>query len=243
MANLKELKHTTRGKCKRKNKKNRIRGEDKFKGYSENHMDGEDDSSSSMGFDVMGSTEKPENNNYEKDSKKMRSKKSRNLRDLKKVANDPNWEEKYRGMSYSPENGLEEFEKSQESIHIDVNTENYFDAAQALYWICSDWHDGQSSVMYSILSTLGYGPGMDESGPESGTEAEMIYDELNELCEKDYPAAERVCAKLKKDIEHVHEQAKRTEASFKGIVKSAKKGKKRRCWDGYKPVSGKNPYS
>lgn len=57
-------------------------------------------------------------------------------------------------------------------------SEDYFDAAQGLYWYCADWHGGQSSNLYSILSTLGYKPAMGECGPEEGSVAEDIYREL-----------------------------------------------------------------
>lgn len=60
-----------------------------------------------------------------------------------------------------------------------VTPENYFDAAQALYWYCNDWHSGQSSELYSIMSArLEYNPGCLERGPEEGSEASTLYAEL-----------------------------------------------------------------
>jgi len=54
-----------------------------------------------------------------------------------------------------------------------------FDLAQALYWHCADWHGGMSSCRYQILSTLGYSPGMSESGPDSEA-SQYIYDLLDQ---------------------------------------------------------------
>lgn len=56
--------------------------------------------------------------------------------------------------------------------------EDYFDAAQALYWYGADYHGGQSSELYSIMSTMDYRPGMAERGPEPGSTAEDIYQAL-----------------------------------------------------------------
>lgn len=58
-------------------------------------------------------------------------------------------------------------------------SEDYFGAAQGLYWHCADYHEGQSSERYSIMSAqLGYRPALSESGPEPGSVAEYIYDAL-----------------------------------------------------------------
>lgn len=64
-----------------------------------------------------------------------------------------------------------------------ITTENYFDAAQGLYWACVNWHGGQASDLYRISCQLDYRPGACESGPEDDTDAEMVYGELNELGE------------------------------------------------------------
>lgn len=53
-----------------------------------------------------------------------------------------------------------------------------FSAACALYWYCTNWHQGQSSDLYSILSKLDYRPGALEHGPDpDGIEA-IIYSDL-----------------------------------------------------------------
>ena len=55
-----------------------------------------------------------------------------------------------------------------------------FPAARALYWYCADHHSGQTSALYSILSTLPYRPGAMERSPDLyGMETEdWIYREL-----------------------------------------------------------------
>jgi hypothetical protein len=57
-----------------------------------------------------------------------------------------------------------------------VTRDNYFDAAQALYWYANDYHEGQWSELYSILSTLEYRPGLMESEPDES--AQPFYDAL-----------------------------------------------------------------
>ena len=39
-----------------------------------------------------------------------------------------------------------------------VDSENFFDVAEALYWFAIDWHGGQDSLLYSILSTSTFKP-------------------------------------------------------------------------------------
>lgn len=57
--------------------------------------------------------------------------------------------------------------------------DDYFDAAQGLYWYAADYHEGQSSELYSILSAqLGYKPAMGEGAPEVDSAAEWVYDAL-----------------------------------------------------------------
>ena len=53
-----------------------------------------------------------------------------------------------------------------------------FSAAQALYWHCADYHEGQGSERYRILSQLGYRPGASERGPEADSVAEVMYADL-----------------------------------------------------------------
>jgi len=63
--------------------------------------------------------------------------------------------------------------------HTSVTAENYFDAARGLYWYCSDWHEGQWSGKYSILSArLQYTPAMSERGPSDDDESSAFYAEL-----------------------------------------------------------------
>lgn len=58
-----------------------------------------------------------------------------------------------------------------------------FDIAQAWYWWLTDHHEGQWSEKYARLCKLSrsYRPGMMERGPEEGSVAEIIY---QNLCEK-----------------------------------------------------------
>jgi hypothetical protein len=55
-----------------------------------------------------------------------------------------------------------------------------FDAEQAIYWFAADYHSGQWSNLYSVLSTSEYGPGMCETGVGQGTIAEEMYQALVE---------------------------------------------------------------
>lgn len=58
-----------------------------------------------------------------------------------------------------------------------INSENYFDYVQALYWFCSLEHEGQNCPLYSILSQLHYQPSLTED--ESVVE-EYIWDSFQE---------------------------------------------------------------
>ena len=53
-----------------------------------------------------------------------------------------------------------------------------FDIEEAIYWFATDYHGGQSSNLYSALSTSEYRPGRSSSGPEEGSMSEMIYSDL-----------------------------------------------------------------
>lgn len=55
-----------------------------------------------------------------------------------------------------------------------------FTTGQALYWYAADYHDGQWSRLYRILSAVGYTPGAMERGPEPDTLADALYQELIE---------------------------------------------------------------
>lgn len=53
------------------------------------------------------------------------------------------------------------------------------DAEVAMYWYAHDHHGGQSTNLYSVLSTSPYSPGPMRSSVEGeGSGAEMMYDEL-----------------------------------------------------------------
>lgn len=66
-----------------------------------------------------------------------------------------------------------------------------FEYGQALYWFCCDWHNGQSSVLYSVLSRLNYHPSPMESCCDPESFAEEVYSELDTLAAKDYRLAEK----------------------------------------------------
>lgn len=48
------------------------------------------------------------------------------------------------------------------------------DKASALYWYCADYHTGQGSRLYSVLSQLQYEPARSECSPPS-YEADELY--------------------------------------------------------------------
>ena len=48
-----------------------------------------------------------------------------------------------------------------------------WDREEAIYWFATKWHGGQSSPLYSVLSTSPFNPGPLSRGPESEL-AEMI---------------------------------------------------------------------
>ncbi len=49
---------------------------------------------------------------------------------------------------------------------INLNGSNLFDLHQALYWFCSDNHEGQWDVLYSILSQSPYSPAPSETSAD-----------------------------------------------------------------------------
>lgn len=51
----------------------------------------------------------------------------------------------------------------------------HFTLCCALYWYCCNYHGGQRSTEYRILSWLGYKPGATERGPEKESPDEEIY--------------------------------------------------------------------
>ncbi len=50
-----------------------------------------------------------------------------------------------------------------------------FDRETALYWFAADYHGGQWTNLYSMLSTSRYRPGRMESGPEEDTASADCY--------------------------------------------------------------------
>lgn len=61
-----------------------------------------------------------------------------------------------------------------------IDRDNYFDAATGLYFYCVDWHGGQASKEYEILSRLqtelNFKPGMSEPDDQ----AQDFYSELEQ---------------------------------------------------------------
>jgi hypothetical protein len=55
-----------------------------------------------------------------------------------------------------------------------------FSGEAAIYWFANDWHGGQSSNLYSALSTSEFSPGPLCNGPEPETTEESYYAELEE---------------------------------------------------------------
>jgi hypothetical protein len=53
-----------------------------------------------------------------------------------------------------------------------------FDLAEGLYWYCNDYHTGQWSDEYSVLSALDYSPSPLADGVEEGSAAHAVYMQL-----------------------------------------------------------------
>ena len=62
-------------------------------------------------------------------------------------------------------------------MNITVTGDNIFEAAQALYWYCANYHSGQSCPLYSIISKLQYTPSPSEVGV-SHDDASLFYAKL-----------------------------------------------------------------
>ncbi len=60
------------------------------------------------------------------------------------------------------------------------NESDAFDWERAIYWFASDWHSGQLSNLYSVLSTSKYKPGALENCIDPASEAHELYVELEE---------------------------------------------------------------
>ena len=65
-----------------------------------------------------------------------------------------------------------------EDIETPTDTDETFSIEAAIYWFATDWHSGQSSNLYSALSTSQYKPGMTESAPDCISQD--YYDALEE---------------------------------------------------------------
>jgi hypothetical protein len=59
---------------------------------------------------------------------------------------------------------------------LDNPSDDDADVYCAIYWFANDWHSGQWSNLYSVLSTSPYRPGMCERGPDGY--AQEHYDTL-----------------------------------------------------------------
>lgn len=53
-----------------------------------------------------------------------------------------------------------------------------FDKEEAIYWFAADYHSGQTSNLYSALSTTELVPAAARSGPEKGSMSEILYEAL-----------------------------------------------------------------
>ena len=56
-----------------------------------------------------------------------------------------------------------------------------FDAAEALYWACSDYYNGQGCPLYAALCASAYRPGAASNGPEPDSVADYLYRDLAEI--------------------------------------------------------------
>ena len=63
-------------------------------------------------------------------------------------------------------------------MNITVTGDNIFEAAQALYWYCANYHSGQSCPLYSIISKLQYTPSRSELGVSHDDDSGLFYAEL-----------------------------------------------------------------
>ena len=63
-----------------------------------------------------------------------------------------------------------------------------FDTEAAIYWFANDWHGGQWSNLYSVLSMSPFHPGPTQNGPEEYSTAEAMLGVLvNEYYSEYYP--------------------------------------------------------
>lgn len=100
---------------------------------------------------------------------------------------------------------VKEYEGNPKSwkISVPVNEKTYFDVADGLYWFAMQYHSGGGSVLYRVGSGLGFKPGPLAKGPE-GEVAQQVYDELAQLAETNYRAAENEAERLQGHINRVY---------------------------------------
>ncbi len=55
------------------------------------------------------------------------------------------------------------------------------DKARALHWFCANYHNGQNSFLYGVMSQLRYTPSILDRGPEEGDDDWELYKELEAL--------------------------------------------------------------
>lgn len=56
------------------------------------------------------------------------------------------------------------------------DTDGHWDYEEAMYWFANDYHGGQTSNLYSALSTSEYRPGPITTGCEPETISAMMYE-------------------------------------------------------------------
>ena len=103
-----------------------------------------------------------------------------------------------------------------------ITRENYFDAAQGLFWYLADYHPGQRSEEYEILSVLQYRPAMSERGPDT-EEAKIVYEYL----EQNPNGAREVYNAIEAAYDETHEE----DPAVASILAAA----------GHKPMEAKMP--
>lgn len=62
-----------------------------------------------------------------------------------------------------------------------MDPEERFDKAGAAYWYAANYHEGQGSKLYELLSRNPFQPGPLARGPEPDSAEEMYYQELVEM--------------------------------------------------------------
>lgn len=114
---------------------------------------------------------------------------------------------------------IKEEKLNEESV--EVNKDNYFDLAQGLYWFASDYHSGQNSILYSILSTLEYKPARSENEIDKDNyEGQELYNMLVKL-EKTNPKKLDVVAKrIYDDIKGISKNESKETISEASLEKS-----------------------